>query len=390
MLRKLLILAAPFAIVLVIEVLFAAGAWEPLAEPQSHAGTSLGLKQALRDPAIGRIDYVTIGSSRPEYGVDHALLAAEARRRGRTHADLTMPGTHWTSAGVLARWLEREHPEVRGGIVALSVQDLAFAYNGYYELGILQPFRRIDDLAWIAERIPFSMHDVASYGVASALFAWRDDVRTFVTAPIQRMVRIEWRSGHRDPYHLLFGNPESHGDMCAWGVESVAACDRLDAAIDDDSAGLRRQCSELRTRAADAPDFAAGRAAAALPEFMSRTRDLVRAQLEGMRWPTPPVVVLMPMPRIWNDVLGRGLHEWAIEILQPLADAGRIRLVDATGFFDADTDGGCGSFFDFYHQNARGRERFTRWLLPQLRDMLYEDDSGAPASPAPTLDRPRP
>lgn len=390
MLRRLLVLSAPLVLVLVLEALFAAGVWEPLAEPHSHAGTSLGLKQALRDPAIGRIDYVTIGSSRPEYGIDHALLAAQARRLGRTHADLTMPGTHWTSAGVLVRWLEREHPEVRGGIIALSVQDLAFAYNGYYELGILQPFRRAADLPWIAARIPFSLHDVASYGVVSALFAWRDDVRDFVTEPMQRKERIEWRNAHRDARHLLFDNPESHGDMCAWGVDSLAACDRLEAATDADRAGLRRQCRELRTRADASPDVAAARAAGALPGFMTDTRDLVRAQLEGMHWPKPPVLILMPMPRIWNDVLGRGQHEWALAILQPLADAGRIRLVDATGFFDADADRGCGSFFDFYHQNAQGRERFTRWLLPQLRQLLYQDDSGVPAPPAPPLDRPRP
>jgi len=390
MLRKLLVLAAPLALVLVIEALFAAGAWERLAEPQSHAGTSLRLKRALRDPATGRIDYVTIGSSRPEYGIDHTLVAAEAQRFGRTHADLTMPGTHWTSAGVLVRWLGREHPEVRGGIIALSAQDLAFAYNGYYELGILQPFRRVDDLAWIAARIPFDMHDVASYGVVSALFAWRDDVRAYVIAPDQRHERIAWQDTHRDPHGILFGNPESSGDMCRWGVESLAACDRLEATSSDDSAGLRRQCRELRTRAVDAPDFAAGQAAAVLPAFMSRTRDLVRAQLEAMHWSTPPVVILMPMPHIWNDVLGRGQHEWAVAILQPLADTGRIHLVDATGFFDSDADGGCGSFFDFYHQNARGRERFTQWLLPQLQELLYQGDPGVPASAAPNQGRLRP
>jgi hypothetical protein len=291
-----------------------------------------------------------------------------------------MPGTHWTSVGVLARWLEREHPEVRGGIVALSVQDLAFAYNGYYELGILQPFRRADDLPWIAARIPFAIHDVASYGVVSALFAWRDDVRAFAAAPAQRRESIAWRDAHADARHVLFDNPESHGDMCAWGVDSLAACDRLEAASGDGDAALRRQCRELRTRASEAPDFSTGASMATPPEFMSGTRDLVREQLSDMHWPAPPVVILMPMPRIWNEVLGRGQHEWAVAILKPLADAGRIRLVDATDFFDGDADGGCGAFFDFYHSNAQGRERFSRWLLPQLAVMLYQGDTGTPAS----------
>jgi hypothetical protein len=390
MLRKLLVLAAPLALVLLIEALFAAGAWDRFAEPHSHAGTSLRLKQALRDPAVGRIDYVTIGSSRPEYGIDHVLLAAEAQRLGRTHADLTMPGTHWTSAGVLVRWLEREHPEVRGGIIALSAQDLAFPYNGYYELGIAQPFRRVGDMRWIGARIPFSLHDVASYGVVSALFAWRDDVRAFVTAPTQRRERIEWQRAHRDAHDILFGNPESHGDMCSWGVEDLAACERLDAATGEDIAGLRRQCRELRARAADAPDFAAGRAAAVLPEFMANTRDLVRAQLEEMHWPVPPVVILMPMPRIWNEVLGRGQHDWAVAILQPLAEDGHIGRIVECGYYDVDADGGATAFFDFYHQNARGRERFTQWLLPRLRELLYQGGSDAPASIATKQDRIRP
>lgn len=386
--RKLLILSAPLVLVLAIEALFAAGAWEPFAEPGSHAGTSLRLQRALRDPAVRHLDYVTIGSSRPEYGIDHALLAAQAQGLGRTHADLTMPGTHWTSAGVLVRWLAREHPEVRGGIIALSVQDLAFGYNGYYELGILQPFRRLADLPWIAKRIPFAPHDVASYGVVSALFAWRDDVRAYVIAPGQRLERIAWQDTHRDPHGILFGNPESNGDMCRWGVDSLAACDLLEATTGDASDGLRRQCRELRSRAADAPDFAAGRAAAVLPDYMANTRDLVRTQLNGMRWPTPPLVILMPMPRIWEHVLGRGLHPWAVAILQPLADAGRIRLIDATRFFDADADGGCGAFFDFYHQNAQGRDRFTRWLLPRLHELLYQDGSGPSASPVPNREQP--
>ncbi|HEU4663243.1 MAG TPA: hypothetical protein VFS55_04365, partial [Dokdonella sp.] len=253
LLRRLLVLSAPLALVLAVEALFLAGVWEPLAEPRSHAGTSVRLKRALRDPGVGRIDYVTLGSSRPEYGIDHELLAAQAARRGRAHADLTMPGTHWTSVGVLVRWLEREHPEVRGGVIALSVQDLAFTYNGYYELGILQPFRRVDDLGWIAARIPFAMHDVASYGVVSALFAWRDDVRAFVADPALRRERIAWQDAHADAHHILFGNPESHGDMCAWGVDSLAACDRLEATSGDGDAGLRRQCRELRERAATAP-----------------------------------------------------------------------------------------------------------------------------------------
>lgn len=377
MIRKLLILLAPIVLVLLFEALFEAGIWEPLAQPASHAGTSVRLKRALTDPAIPRIDYVTLGSSRPEYGIDHALLAATAQQSGHVHADLTMPGSHWMTIGILSRWLQREHPEIRGGIVALSIQDFMYAGNGDYELGIVYPFRRIGDIPWMAEHVPLERGDVASYGTYSALFGWRTDIQEFVLDPSARRETIDWYKANRSSRDALFTNPESHGDMCAFDVDTLDACDKVEASTDPDRDNLKRQCNELRGYAGNRFDYGVAMRQQPLPEAMRKTRDLVQAQLRAMRWPSPPLVVLMPIPRLWErHVLGPGLHEWARAILQPLADEGRIQLIDATTFFDAGTD--CGAFFDFYHQNAAGRERFTRWLLPQIESSLYRNVGSAP------------
>lgn len=363
--RKLLIVLAPLALVLLLEVVFEFGVWEPMAAPASHAGTSVRLKRALLDPAIPRIDYVTLGSSRPEYGIDHALLAEEAKREGRVHANLSMPGSHWMTIGVLSNWLQRERPEIRGGIIALSIQDLFYPGNGDYELGIVEPFRRFSDLGWIAAHVPLEPGDTASYGTYSALFAWRSDIQDFVRHPYQRERSIEWFKNNRSSTTVLFGNAESKGDMCAFGLSSLAACDKVDASSEAAAAGLKRQCAELRSSAGSRPDLHIAMREGPLPPFLQRTRDLARQQLRAMRWPEPPLVVLMPVPKLWmRDVLAPGLHEWALSVLQPLAAEGRIRLVDATDFFDGDSQ--CEAFFDFYHQNALGRERFTRWLLPQI------------------------
>ena len=383
MIRKLLVLLAPIALLLALEALFESGVWEPLAQPASHAGTSVRLKRALRDPVATHIDYVTLGSSRPEYGIDHALLAATAQRRGRVHADLSMPGSHWMTIGILSRWLQRTHPEIRGGVIALSIQDFTSAGNGDYELGIVQPFRRLADIPWIAAHVPFELDDIASYGTYSALFGWRNDVQEFVRKPTARRFSIDWYRTNVSPSHTLFADPKSQGDMCAFGLETLAACDKVEASTDPQRDGLKRQCRELRSSVGERPDFGALMGQQPLPDSMQAMRDLVQAQLRAMRWPEPPLLVLMPVPRIWtHDLLGSGLHEWALAVLQPLVDAGRIRLLDATDLFAADGDGGCGLFFDFYHQNAAGRERLTRWLLPQVQRFLYQDASGAVTSPS--------
>lgn len=382
MLRILLILLAPFLVLVLLEAAFEAGIWEPLAQPVSHAGTSVRLKRALTSPSLPRIDYVTLGSSRPEYGIDHALLAATAQQEGRVHASLTMPGSHWMTIGILTQWLQRAHPEVRGGIIALGIQDLIYAGNGSYELGIVQPFRRIADTPWIAQHVPFMRGDITSYGTYSALFGWRADIQEFVRHPFTRMTTIDWYKANRASPSTLFENPGSQGDMCAFGLDALTACDKVDTSTSPDHDGLKRQCKELRGFATGRPDFHGLMQQRPLPGFMQQTHDLVQAQLRAMQWPQPPVVVLMPVPRLWTrDVLGAGLHEWALAILQPLADEGRIHLLDATDFFVADGDAGCSAFFDFYHQNAAGRERLSRWLLPQIGQLLYQHERGPTVAP---------
>ncbi len=368
----LLKLLAAAALLALAEAAFRAGLWEPLAKPDSHAGTSVRLKRALTDPAVPRIDFVTLGSSRPEYGLDHEKIAAAARERGLVHANLSMPGSHWMTVGILGEWLARRHPETRGAVIGLSIQDLAWAGNGDYELGIVQPFHRLADIPWIEKHVPFQRGDLESYGVYSALFAWRQDIRNFIASPRARLKSLRWWRTQKTPQDLLFGNPQSQGDMCAVGIDTLAACDRLDASTDPQLAGLKRQCTEVRAAVSGGPDYAALMRQVPLPDALDATRTLVRGQLEASHWSRPPLVVLMPVPRIWRQGEHmRGLHQWALAVLKPLADAGRIHLVDATEFFDSDADGGCSAFFDFYHQNALGRDRFTQWLLPTIEERLF-------------------
>jgi hypothetical protein len=368
--RKIALLVTPLLFVALAELIFRLGAWEPVANPESHAGTSVRLKRNLLNPAMPKIDFVTLGSSRPEYGIDHARLAEEARQHGFVHANLSMPGSHWMTIGVLAQWLEKHHPEVRGGIIALSIQDMIFPGNGNYELGIVQPFRDASDTPWINAHVPFKRDDIESYGSYSALFGWRDDVRDLLRHPSKRIKTLEWFARNRS-LDSLFTNPGSQGNMCAHGLGTLAACDAIERSSDA-SDNLRRQCTQVRTELRHRPDFGKFVQQDVPPEFMLRTRELVQSQLRAMHWKTPPIVVLMPVPRVWrNDDKTAGQRQWTLSILQPLVDEGHIELIDATDFFDADSDLGCSKFFDFYHQNAEGSAQLTAWLLPRLKKTLY-------------------
>lgn len=370
MMRKIAIVAAPLFLLMVLETAFRLGIWEPLAASRSHAATSIRMKRALLDPALARIDFVTLGSSRPQFGIDHARLADAAAAQGFVHANLSMPGSHWMTIGVVSRWLQAHHPEIQGGLIALSAQDLTWKTNGYYELGIVQPFRRGAHGAWIEARNPFDSTRIESYGSRSALFAWRDDVRDFLTHPFSRIANLRNTPDAPDT-PALFRNQELTGDMCQWGVQSLDACSRLDSAANGPPR-LRQQCGKIREHVGNLPDYPSLIGKEELPLYMQETRDLAQSQLRALDWPVSPIVVLMPMPKIWRDDTRSVLaQEWALRILRPLDDEGVIHLLDATRFFDDAGSDACTYFADFYHQNAKGRERLSRWLLPQVGDMLF-------------------
>src|SRR5690606_24785938 len=312
------------------------------------------------------VDLVTLGSSRPEFGIDHEQLAADAAKHGLIYANASMPGTHWMTVGVLGHWLQAQHPEIRGGIVALSIQDFSYAGNGDYELGIVTPLRSWQDAAELERSVAFNWHDIDTYAIHSALFAYREDVQNLLRHPKQRRKSLRLMN-RREPATIVQDNAVLEGDMCAVGLSDMSACDLIDRSSDPAIRRLAGQCRQLRASSGNRQDLRPHMHGRELPAYMRKARDSIRERLRALDWPMPPVIVLMPTTDIWkHDRLPGGLHDWALEILRPLVDDGTIRLIDGTDALDDDDGSNCRYFADFYHQNAAGREAFAEWLVPRL------------------------
>jgi hypothetical protein len=361
----------PLLLVACFDLLFQFGAWEPLASPESHAGMSISKKRALADPAFAHIDFVTLGSSRPVYGIDHEQFAAAAADRGYTYANLSVPGTHWMSLGVFIDWLTRHHPEIRGGVIALSVQDFLAPGNGTYELGITYPFRTLGEAGAMAQHVPFNWHDPATYGLYSGLFAYHEDVLDAVMHPQHRKELLHYFHA-LTPQNVLSGNADEKGNTCAAPVETLSDCAAIAAAGNAANTPIPAQCKQLQGAAKGRYDLQPYLDGQPLALPLRQARDLIRAQLHAVAWPAPPVVILMPMPSVWQtDVMPSGAHEWALSVLAPLVADGTIRLLDYTDIFkQRDTE--CAAFFDLYHTNVTGRARLMQQLLPELEHSLLE------------------
>ena len=369
---------APLLLLAGCEGLFRLGIWEAMVKPESHAGTSVRVKRALDDASMRKLDFVTLGSSRPVYGIDHEALARMAEERGAVHANLSMPGSHWMTVDVLTDWLAQHRPALRGGVIATDLTTFMYPGNGAYELAIVAPFRGMADTATVTAHVPFRLDDLATWGGYSALYQYREDIQDYVRSPLERRKSLSWWHDNLSVTDVLQHNAAETREMCEFGVDTVAACDRVDAASGAAADGLRHQCRELRAALAGRPDYAALMRQNPLPPHLQQVRDNVRTRLRALNWQRAPVVVLMPLTGAWKEASPLGLHEWALSVLQPLVDEGRIRLIDATDALAATPEAGCHDYFDFYHQNDSGRAALMQTLLPQLRTALYDD---APAPP---------
>jgi hypothetical protein len=357
----------PLLLVVVLDLAFQFGVYEPLASPESHAGMSISVKRALDTPEFAHIDLVTLGSSRPVYGIDHEALTSAAAAHGLVYANLSVPGMHWMSLGVITDWLARHHPEVEGGIIALAVQDFLAPGNGSYELGIAYPFRTFSEIPWMREHVPFDWHDPGTYGLYSGLFEYHEDVQDFIAHPQHRRKLLRWFHA-RAPQQILQANANETTGLCSAGISKLSDCATMatrDPALAEKIAPQCRMLEDAAKSRYDMRVYLDGHEP--LTAQLTEVRDLVRTQLRGLHWKIPPVIVLMPMHDAWlRDAMPAGAHAWALQVLAPLVADGTIRLLDETDLFNSETGTDCSAFFDFYHNNVSGRQRLMSELLPHL------------------------
>ncbi len=357
----------PLLILLLMEGLFRSDFWERFAAPDSHAGTSIQIKQAIADEQRA-IDFVTLGSSRAVYGLDHARIAADAARHGKVHANISMPGAHWLSVMAQIDWLRTQRPQLEGGIIALSIADMLHVGNGNYELAIVRPFQSVlSDHGGATER--FDWHDPASYGSMSALYQYRGDIRSALFNPWQRARQL--RASARSGPQRLFDGPRQQADVCTmpWATVAVCAAHKPGNA---DEATVVAQCASMAESAGKAGDWSALAGAEILAPIHQQTLDQRQAELRSIDWKRPPLVILLPITHHWShELLPGGARAWAHRILDPLVADGSIQLLDYSDFFDVDGVTRCDVFWDIYHQNEKGMRELTDALQPDIERYLH-------------------
>ncbi len=357
-------------LLLLLEAAFRIGAWDPFAKPDSNAGMAIRVKQSVKALGPEKIDFVTIGDSRAVYGIDHGRVAALAKSNGFTHIDAAIPGMHWMSTELMLRWLKAQAPNLKGAIIATTVTGFSYNGNGDYELGIAAPLASFGDANWMALHVPFEQSNLATYGSYSALFQYRADIADLLKNPIARIKNIARDRQAINGGAALFQAQKVATNICAVPTNTIKSC--AATPLSDSNAALVNSCKSFVALSDNQVDFQQFDDQVKWPH-LAVVKKIRQNQLSSLGFTKPPLVVLMPVPKVWrNELLPKGGEAWVLSILAPLAEQGVIELVDYTRFFDSYGDAECNAFWDLYHQNAYGQQKLTDSLLPIIEKYLYK------------------
>ncbi len=360
-----------------VEAVLRFGTWNRFTLPNSHAGTTVRALAAWSPQGDAAVDTVTLGSSRPEYALDHVALAALAQKYGQRHLSFAMPGAHMLTIDTVSSWLKQNRRDVKNRVVALSIVDFVWAANGEYELGIVAPMHASIDGERLQQRLPLKT-DSYTWGAVSALWRYRQDIRDAVFAPKQRLNALK----NPGSFNRAM-NTQVAQNVCQVDTATVASCAAEtpatilpSTALNHGAIGAKRLCADWQTQFGKAPggDLSAN---PHMPEVLLAQK-LVSESLSRKTWPGKTVVVLLPTHHLWTQPpMATGQHALALEVLQPLVNSGDITLIDATTVLDfpsaisANLRSDCASFGDLFHQNDVGREKLMTWLMPRLEQALY-------------------
>jgi hypothetical protein len=362
----------PFALLLSLELIVSWGFYEPFVEKESHSGSSIRIKRALKELGYKNVNYVTLGDSRADVGLNHATILQTSQQLGQRHISIAIPGSHFITFKIASDFLHADLSNLKGVLFAVSSSTLLTTFNGYYELGIIQPFRHLKKYDQVLRNMRFQIHNAESYGTVSSLFQYREDIKHLIFHPRRRIRSL---FVEKPPWEKILAHGKwSDFDMCSVNLETPEVCSNSIEQVIKSAATVNmphdvidhyRRIQTICTTYKNKMSLPEG-------EQIGQVKNSWTELLHSLKFKKMPIVVLLPDSSfIEKYSLPSGTNEWALSILKPMVEKNEIILIDFRKRFKSEDE--CRYFCDPLHLNSLGMETITRELLPILK-AYYEYD----------------
>lgn len=353
-------------VMVAVDLTIQLGGYNHFVSRDSHSGTTIRTLSALNLRGRDQIDTVTIGSSVAVYGLDHARIAQAAAAQGHQHVSLALPGSALLTFRQWAKWLPKNTPNVRGGLMVLAPGDFQLLGNGSYELAIVAPIKSLSDGLWWREHVPFVRENLETYGLYSGLALFRNDLQQLIAHPLKRRTELRWWREHLRESDYLSTQTAFDGNLCAIDLSSSETClaaSKPPLMPEAEFQAIQQTCAMLKAQASTVADWTIP---ANVPAETRRVQSLRRNLVAELGWQNRAIVLVLPMHPMWETTRVKGAGALMAEIYQPLVATGSVRFLNYQSIFKDAGVPPCEVFHDMYHLNRLGQKIVTDKLLAEL------------------------
>ncbi|WP_154224041.1 hypothetical protein [Marinicella rhabdoformis] len=216
---------APIIVLLVFfilsEYLLSFGYWDKLIKPKSYLGNAIHREKAVKAFGLEKIDWITVGDSRFDWGINHGKLRKERMKAGENVLRMSFEGADYFSMQATVNWSIENMPNLKG--VLIGVNKSSFINSTVSERSLLVAWPFLNDSDLVLYQSMSMKKNLKRYFYSFAWFAFFNDIKDFLKDPF---LRVEKLKKHSYSSHLdtLDYNRNRTQNTCKYDLSSMETC----------------------------------------------------------------------------------------------------------------------------------------------------------------------
>ena len=214
-----LVLLVTFA--LLAEWLLSMNLWKNLVLKNSYLGNGIYREKAIKDFGLANIEWITVGDSKIDWGIEHDRIKKAAKKEGINHIRMSFEASNFMAIQATVNWSIANMPHLKGIVLGVSEDSFGHFSDVTKQYKVSWPFR--------------AFYDREKYQYSRAILFWQDlwyrlaivthykDIKNFLMNPFVRIKSLDKKRVHLMDRQLNF-NRHIPKNSCGYGLSNLEAC----------------------------------------------------------------------------------------------------------------------------------------------------------------------
>lgn len=205
---------------IVIELFFRSGLYNRFLSPNSLMGNTFNQISVVKRFGVDDVDWITIGDSKTDWGINHKFLKNERKKDGVNHIRFSLAGSNFMTLQSSTEWSINNFKNLEGIMIGMYEFEFVRHSNFNKEYKISWPFKKY----WNFDK--FDYFNQSNYKVdvikKLALSNYHSDFQNLLINPIKRY-QMKEAADKRWKKYINF-NKKSKVNLCEYDISDLPSC----------------------------------------------------------------------------------------------------------------------------------------------------------------------